>query len=99
VLTSAQRKMMFGMTPLASLFDSLGRLCEPTQSHGWCDPSNGAEGGAASQTHASRHTPIGERDRRIATLAAESTTLHLTQQSPRIRKCDPRQRESSLGEA
>jgi hypothetical protein len=57
------------MTPLASLFDSLGRLCEPTQSHGWCDPSKDAEGGAAIQTHASS-SQIGERTAACATLYA-----------------------------
>jgi hypothetical protein len=48
------------MTPLASLIDSLERLCEPTRSHGWCDPSKDGEGGASIQTHASSHAQIGE---------------------------------------
>ena len=48
------------MTPLASLFDSLGRLCEPTRSHGWCDPSKDAAEDASIQTHASSHAPIGD---------------------------------------
>jgi hypothetical protein len=44
------------MAPFSSLLESLGGLCEPARSRGWCEPDNGA--GGAVPGAGSREDPL-----------------------------------------